>query len=80
MDPLNRFIHANALGTLALLRLRAENLLERIDNPNCRPVTITAGQREKLNRIASAPKEDDHEFLGHFDFIYEQDEKEGDDQ
>jgi len=76
IDPLIRFNQARKLGRLALLRLRAECLLTRIDEA---PVAIAAedlpGIREKLDRIASVPRYEDADFLESLDFIYEQDEK-----
>ena len=68
-----RFEQALALGPLALLRLRAECLLRRIDD-RAKPVSVTHDDRERLYRIASAPSLDDREFLGRFDAIYEEDE------
>lgn len=69
-----QFKQAMALGPLALLRLRAEVLLQRIDDAQ-RPVKISDEQREQLDRIASAPQLNDSEFLGSFDYIYEEDER-----
>jgi hypothetical protein len=46
--------------------------LERIENPGD-PVSATSDEREELARIASAPEEEDYEFLGHFDYVYEND-------
>ena len=71
-EDIERLIQALNLGALAPLRLRAELLLERIENPGD-PVSATSDEREELARIASAPEEEDYEFLGHFDYVYEND-------
>jgi hypothetical protein len=74
MNDRARFEQAMQLGPLVLLRLRAEVLLDRIDEPD-NPVLVSDEDRERLNRIASAPELDDREFLGTFDSIYEGDEQ-----
>jgi hypothetical protein len=61
-------MQARRLGPLALLRLRAEILLGRIDDHQ-HQVTVTAEERERLVRVASAPRLEDREFLGGFDFV-----------
>jgi len=73
MNDTDRFDLALKLGPLALLRLRAEVLLERINDPQKPPVTITDEQREELARIASAPQLDDRAFLGSLAYIYKDD-------
>jgi DNA replication protein DnaC len=73
MTTINQISQAFKMGPLATLRLRAECLLNRIDNKAMRPVNISECDREKIDRIASAPREEDEEFLGSFDYIYEQD-------
>lgn len=75
------FDQALELGWPALLRIQAEVLLDRIDDPGERqPFTITEEQREELNRIASEPNPNDEVYLGQFDYIYESDiHDEGDD-
>jgi hypothetical protein len=69
---MDQFEQAIKLGPLALLRLRAETLLARIDDRD-NPVSVSDEDRERLNHIASEPKLSDREFLGSFDFIYEED-------
>jgi hypothetical protein len=61
-----RFKQAQKLGPLALIRLRAEVLLER-DN-------IVPQDHEELVRIATEPKLDDCEYLVNFDHLFERDE------
>jgi hypothetical protein len=75
MDDWDKMRQAFALGPLAGLRLRAEVLLERLDDPTMRPVTVSPEIREELHRIASAPNLEDEHFLRTFDAIYEQDAK-----
>jgi hypothetical protein len=58
---LARFERARQLGPLALLRLRAEVLLENADVP------LTAEERETLDRIAVSPELEDKDFLDGFD-------------
>src|SRR5262249_21765032 len=60
------------LGPLARLRYRAEVLLRRLDDEE-HPVEVSDADREELERITVAPREDDEEFLGRFDYIYERD-------
>jgi hypothetical protein len=60
-----------------MIRLRAEVLLDRIDDASKRPVTVTDDEREELARIASAPQLADRDFLQRFDVIYEEDDDEG---
>ena len=72
-DPISRHDQAMRLGELACLRLRAEVLLERIYD-KADPIAVTGEDRDRLDRIASAPKLDDRGFLGRFDHIYEADE------
>ena len=60
---------AARLGPMACLRLRAEVLLNR---GNRAEVPITFREREVLERIAAAPKEEDREFLGGFDKYLEE--------
>jgi len=56
------------LGEKALLRLRAECLLERADGGE---IPLTAPERDELDRIAVAPAEDDLAFLNGFDRFLE---------
>ena len=62
----NRFEEARQLDLLALLRVRAEVLLERED--------IAPEDREELVRIASEPKLEDRDYLGSFDHLFEADD------
>jgi hypothetical protein len=62
----NRFEEARQLDLLALLRVRAEVLLERED--------IAPEDREELVRIASEPKPEDRDYLGSFDHLFEEDD------
>jgi hypothetical protein len=64
-----RFEQAMRLGPLAMLRVRAEVLLEG-DYP------LTDAEREEISRIAVAPKESDGEYLGRFDCSFEEEEDE----
>jgi hypothetical protein len=64
MTSFDRFTLARSLGPLALLRLRAEVLLEHASRDR---VDVTAGELGVLERIAVAPTPDDREFLGTFD-------------
>jgi hypothetical protein len=75
MDDWDKMRQAFALGSLACLRLRAEVLLERLDDPTMRPVTVSPETSEELHRIASAPNMEDEHFLRQFDAIYIQDEE-----
>ena len=56
------------LGETALLRLRAECLLEMGDRGE---VLLTDAVRERLHRIAVTPAEDDRIFLDGFDRFLE---------
>src|SRR5262249_21149799 len=69
-DPLDRMGQAIAAGPLAVLRLRAEVLLERIDDEQHPDVSVE--EREELARIASAPRLEDCEFLGSFDYLIDE--------
>jgi hypothetical protein len=70
MDPWGRrFSQALKLGPLALIRLRAEVLLDWFGEGE-----LADDKREELLRIASTPKPEDREFLGRFDFIFEEDD------
>jgi len=64
MDPMDRFDRAVKIGKPALLRLRAEGLLQRA---NAGEIPLTEAERETLERIAAAPKPGDEDFLGDFD-------------
>lgn len=64
---LNRFQQAWELGPMALLRLRAEVLLDH-------PYPLSEADRGQLERIAVEPREGDREWLNQFDFIFEKDE------
>jgi hypothetical protein len=63
-DPVDRFEQARSLGIPALLRLRAETLLDYADKGE---ITVTPEERDELERIAAAPKPHDAEFLAEFD-------------
>jgi hypothetical protein len=63
-NPLDRFERARNLGNDALLRLRAEILLDHADHGR---ISVTAQERETLERIAAFPQPEDREFLGSFD-------------
>jgi hypothetical protein len=65
-DPFRAFEQARKLGPLALLRLRAEVLL-RTGHP------FRPDELEELERIAAAPHEEDGDYLGAFDFVFEAD-------
>ena len=60
----NKHFEAIKVGPMALLRLRAEGLLENADEGRIR---ISDAERERLERIAAAPFEEDRHFLGGFD-------------
>jgi len=55
------------LGKTALLRLRAECLLERADGGE---IPLTDAERDELDRIAVAPAEGDLAFLNGFDRLF----------
>lgn len=59
---------ARQLGPVALVRLRAETLLQYYDD------RLTDAEREELIRIASAPHENDREYLEQFDDFFEDDD------
>ena len=59
-----RAVIALLLGPLAVLRLRAEVLLELSAS---RKVPLTEAEREELDRIAVVPSRDDEAWLGRFD-------------
>jgi len=65
-----RFETARKIGRPALLRLRAEVLLEHGDDGT---IPLSADERQQLERIAVNPSDDDTEFLGRFDRFYEED-------
>ena len=58
-----RYLLAVEMGPMALLRLRAEILLERADAGED---PLTDGDRAKLHRIALTPTEEDRIFLDGF--------------
>ena len=64
-EQMRRATQARRLGPLALLRLRAELLLER-DDHDLRP-PLTAAERAELEGITVAPREDDRDWLNGFD-------------
>lgn len=66
-EPATRFALALKLGPLALLRLRAEVLLNL-------PHEFTLQERERLERIAAAPITEDHSWLGEYDYLFEEDQ------
>ena len=59
-----RAVIALLLGPLAVLRLRAEVLLELSAS---RKVPLTEAEREELDRIAVVPLRHDEAWLGRFD-------------
>jgi hypothetical protein len=59
-----RAVTALLLGPLAVLRLRAEVLLELSAS---QIVPLTEAEREELDRIAVVPQGDDEAWLGRFD-------------
>jgi hypothetical protein len=59
-DPFERISPAIKMGPMAVLRLRAEALLQNV-------MDLTDREQEELGRIASAPREEDGEFLDSFD-------------
>jgi hypothetical protein len=59
-----RAVTALRLGPLAVLRLRAEVLLELSSS---RKVSLSGVEREELDRIAVVPSQDDEAWLGRFD-------------
>jgi hypothetical protein len=67
LDKWEKFVHqAWALGDLACFRLRAEMLLDYIDQ---KKFSVSDEEREELHRVASEPKPDDWVLvsLGPFD-------------
>jgi hypothetical protein len=62
------YLQAIELGELAVLRLRAECLLERGDRGEVR---LMDAVRARLDRIAVAPREGDRIFLDEFDRFLE---------
>jgi hypothetical protein len=75
--PFDAFRRAMQIGQPALLRLRAEIIL---DHGNQERIPLTATQREQLERIAVAPCEGDEAFLRDFDRYFEEWESEDDDR
>jgi hypothetical protein len=65
----DRFSQALREGPMALLKLRAEVLLEHEAEWT---IPLTDGERARLRRIATEPAEEDREFLGTFDRFYEE--------
>ena len=63
-DPRERFERAITLSKLALLRLRAETLLDYADEGK---IAVTPEERDELERISMAAKPRDRVFLGDFD-------------
>jgi hypothetical protein len=63
-NPMDRFGRAIELGETALLRLRAEVLLDHADNGR---IVLLTSDRDDLERIAVAAKPDDRKFLNGFD-------------
>jgi hypothetical protein len=65
--------HNKGVVALALLPVLAKAVLERFADVE-RPATVmtlSQSDREKLHRIASAPRADDWKFLQKFDVVYE---------
>jgi hypothetical protein len=62
--PMQRFRLAARLGPLALLRLRAEVILERETKGK---IWLTPEQHETLDRIAVAPHRKDADYLAKLD-------------
>lgn len=61
---MTRFELARRLGPMALLRLRAEVLIEYADQGR---ITLTDAERPEVERITVAPRLEDRDFLGSFD-------------
>jgi hypothetical protein len=67
-DPIDRFDQARWLGPLALLRLRAEVLLQHAAEGT---IPLTEAEAERLHRIALMSIPEDAAFLATFDRYYE---------
>lgn len=71
-NAIKRFELARRLGPLAMIRLRAEILLEYADNGT---IPLADAERNELDRIAVVPSADDLPFLASFDRYLTDDER-----